>query len=316
MRRQDIRFCMEAEMKRTGWILLLFFVILASGCGRGGEADGADTIDVYYLNKEETGISSEPYVVQSSDTNGQIEEVLQIMSQAPEDVEYKAVISSSVNILEVVREQEQVILTVDEGYRNLDPAVEVLTRAALVRTLTQIDEVEYVSMKVRNDPLTDLSGNPIGIMEASMFIDNAGDEINTYERARLTLYFADESGTMLEETTRTVVYNTNISMEKLVVEELVKGPGNEGTYPTINPETKVNSVTVRDGVCYVNVNESFLTQMTNVTSEVTVYSITNSLVELPNVNKVQISIDGDTSGVYREQIPFSTIFERNLELIK
>lgn len=100
------------------------------------------------------------------------------------------------------------------------------------------------------------------------------------------------------------------------MEELIRGPANEETYPTINPETKVNNVTVQDGVCYVNLSESFLTQMTNVTSEVTIYSITNSLVELPNVNKVQISINGDTSGTYREKIPFSTIFERNLELIE
>lgn len=148
-----------------------------------------------------------------------------------------------------------------------------------------------------------------------MFIDNAGDEINTYEKVRLILYFTDESGTKLVEANRSVVYNTNISMEKLVVEQLIKGPNNEEIYPTINPETKVNSVTVKDGICYVNLNESFLTQMTNVTSEVTIYSITNSLVELSNVNKVQISINGDTEGTYRESIPFSTIFERNLELI-
>ena len=238
------------------------------------------------------------------------------MSQAPDDADNKAVISSAFSLLDAVLDEGQVILTVDENYRNLDPAAEVLTRAALVRTLTQLDAVEYVSMKVRNEPLTDRSGNPIGIMEASMFIDNAGDEINTYERARLTLYFTDESGTKLIEASRSVVYNTNISMEKLVVEQLIKGPNNEELFPTVNPETKINNVTVKDGICYVNLNENFLTQMTIVSSEVTIYSITNSLVELPNVNKVQISINGNTEGTYRESIPFSTIFERNLELIE
>lgn len=303
-------------MKKMLYILFPVVILLLSGCGKGSEQDGEQTIDVYYMNKEETRISSQPYTLQEEDTNRQIEEILRAMAQAPEDVEYKAVISSPVTVLEIVLEEEQVILTVDEGYRSLEPPAEVLTRAAFVRTLTQLDEVDYVSMKVRNEPLTDLSGSPIGIMEASMFIDNAGDEINTYERARLTLYFADESGTRLVEATRSVVYNTNISMEKLVVEELIKGPNNDKIYPTINPETKVNNVTVKDGVCYVNLNENFLTQMTNVTSEVTIYSITNSLVELPNIYKVQISINGDTEGTYRETIPFSTIFERNLELIE
>ena len=302
-------------MKKAEYLLLLMVCILLSGCGKASEAEDGQIVDVYYINKEETKISSEPHLLQATEPEQQITELLQTMAIAPEDAEYKAVIDSGFSVLDVSREEEQVILTVDESYRNLEPAVEVLTRAALVRTLTQADGVEFVSRKVRNDPLTDRSGNPIGIMEASMFIDNAGDEINTYEKVRLILYFTDESGTKLVEANRSVVYNTNISMEKLVVEQLIKGPNNEEIYPTINPETKVNSVTVKDGICYVNLNESFLTQMTNVTSEVTIYSITNSLVELSNVNKVQISINGDTEGTYRESIPFSTIFERNLELI-
>jgi len=297
------------------YVAALFLLLLCFGCG-GGKAKEGPTVTVYYLNKEETKISGEEYALREQETARQIGELLGVLAQAPDDAEYKAVLGGSAIVVESVLDKEQVILTMDESYRSLDPAAEVLTRAALVRTLTQLDKVSYVSMKVRNDPLTDLSGNPIGIMEASMFIDNAGDEINAYERARLTLYFTDETGTKLVEATRSVVYNTNISMEKLVVEELIKGPNSDTLYPTVNPETKVNNVTVKDGICYVNLNENFLTQMTNVTSEVTVYSIANSLVELPNVNKVQISINGDTEGTYRESIPFSTVFERNLELIE
>ena len=307
------------KKRRDGFsaVMILFLImLLLTGCGQSGDTDGKQPVNVYYLNKEETRIVGEPYVLQEEEASGQIGELVLLLSQAPDDAENKAVISSAFSLLDVVLDEGQVILTVDENYRNLDPAAEVLTRAALVRTLTQLDAVEYVSMKVRNDPLTDRSGNPIGIMEASMFIDNAGDEINTYERARLTLYFTDESGTKLVEASRSVVYNTNISMEKLVVEQLIKGPNNEELYPTINPETKINNVTVKDGICYVNLNENFLTQMTNVSSEVTIYSITNYLVELSNVNKVQISINGDTEGTYRESIPLSTIFERNLELIE
>ena len=201
-------------MKKTGRILLLVIWTLGLfGCGKTSEMDRTRTVDVYYLNKEETGIDSEPYKMQKQETDDQIRELLEILAMAPDDADYKATISSSFTIVSVERDEEQVILTVDEGYRNLNPTAEVLTRAALVRTITQLNGIEYVSMKVRNDPLTDRSGNPIGIMEASMFIDNAGDEINTYEKARLTLYFTDKSGTKLVEASRSVVYNTNISME-------------------------------------------------------------------------------------------------------
>lgn len=76
------------------------------------------------------------------------------------------------------------------------------------------------------------------------------------------------------------------------------------------------SVVTKDGICYVNLDETFLNQIYNVTADVTIYSIVNSLAELSNVNKVQISINGDTSTTYREKFAFSTVYERNLDLVE
>ena len=95
----------------------------------------------------------------------------------------------------------------------------------------------------------------------------------------------------------------------------MKGPLMEGAYPTINPSTKIISVSVKDGICYVNLGSDFLSQPNSVSAEVTIYSITNSLVELSNVNKVQISIGGETNITYREKIDLNNLFERNLDLL-
>ena len=150
-----------------------------------------------------------------------------------------------------------------------------------------------------------------------MFIDNAGNEISTYEKVKLTLYLANESGDGLKKVTRTVVYNSNISAERLIVEQLIAGTlEDEKAFPTINPDTKIISINVKDGICYVDLDSTFLTQIYNVTADVTIYSITDSLAELSNVNKVQISINGDTNVTYRENTSLSTVFERNLELVE
>ena len=65
----------------------------------------------------------------------------------------------------------------------------------------------------------------------------------------------------------------------------------------------------------MNLDENFLVQPYNVSGEVTIYSIVNSLAELPNVNKVQFSINGSTDVMYREKISLTTVFERNLEVV-
>ncbi len=153
-------------------------------------------------------------------------------------------------------------------------------------------------------------------MAADTFIENAGNEINAYEKVDLKLYFANETGdSLVEENRRNVVYNSNISLEKLVVEKLVQGPMTQGAYPTINPTTKIVSVTVKDGTCYVNLSNEFLSQPYNVASDVTIYSITNSLVELSNVNRVQISVNGETNISYRENMSLNNVFERNLDIL-
>ncbi|MBR3516241.1 MAG: GerMN domain-containing protein, partial [Lachnospiraceae bacterium] len=193
---------------------------------------------------------------------------------------------------------------------------EVLVRAALVRTLVQIPGVDGVSMRIGEEPLLDRSGNPIGVMQKDTFVDNEGAEINAYDTVALHLYFADETGTQLVETSQTVMYNTNISMERLVVEILISGPEGKEMYPTVNPDTQILSVTDADGVCYVNLSSEFMDTVGNVTPEVTLYSIVNSLAELKDVHRVQFMINGDAQILYRELIDLGSSFSRNLDIVK
>ena len=216
----------------------------------------------------------------------------------------------------------QVNLDFKEAYLEQDPILEVLCRAAVVRTLTQIQGVDTITFSVQGVALTDAVGVPVGVMTADSFIDNAGREINAYAETEFSLYFANEAGNALTKVKRSVVYNSNISMERQAVEELIKGPkkgGNDGDepgYPTINPAVTILSVTVKDRVCYVNLSKEFLTPVYEVTSHIVLYSIVNSLVELPGVNRVQISVDGSSDVTYRDSVSLTTMFERNLDLVE
>ena len=101
------------------------------------------------------------------------------------------------------------------------------------------------------------------------------------------------------------------------MEQLIQGPNAaQGMQASIDPATKVISVTVKDGTCYVNLDDSFLNQVGNCMAETTVYSVVNSLTELTNVNKVQISVNGETDILYREKISLSQPFERNYEIME
>ena len=292
------------------------FVLLGVACGRDEQPENGTTYKIFYINNEETKTVTGDYVSATQDTAGLIEELLGQLAQVPSRLEYKPPLASGFELLGYTLDNGQLTMNFDGRYREMDNIKEVLTRAAIVRTMTQIEGIDYVSFTVQGEMLTDSSGVTIGTMSPDMFIDNAGNEINAYEKANLILYFADEDGTgLVVENRRNVVYSSNIAMEKLVVEKLIEGPDSDGAYPTVNPATRIINVTVNDGICYVNLSEDFLTQPYSVDPAVTIYSITNSLSELSNVNKVQISIKGETNIAYREKISLSDVFERNLDLL-
>lgn len=294
----------------------LFFLI--SGCGRNAqeEAESGQAFEVYYINREETAISSETiYLDEEMTQDEQISALLAALQSVPEDVSLKASVGTAFQINGYKVDEGQLNIDVDESYRKLAATTEVLVRASIVRTLVQAEGINHVLMTVGGQSLTDSSGEAVGPMTADTFIDNAGDAINPYEMVTLTLYFANETGDRLVATTRTLEYNSNISVERLVVDCLVSGPDTDQAFPTINPDTKVLGVSTRDGICYVNLDETFLTQIYSVTPEVVIYSITNSLVELTSVNKVQLSINGRTDVVFREAFNLANLYERNLDLV-
>jgi germination protein M len=249
-----------------------------------------------------------------------IVEVLTLLCSVPDNKELRATLSSSINIITYSYYQEQVTVSLGEKYRELSDTTEVLTRAAIVRSLSNIDGVNGVMITINGEPITDVSGNAIGIMTADMFVDNAGADVDNLDsRINLRLYFADEDGDKLVAVNREMAHNADISnvpLEKVVVEQLISGPANDETYPTINPETKLVNITVRDGICYLTFDSVFSTAINNVTTDVTIYSIVNSLVELSTINKVQISIEGSKEGKFRDKYDFSTIFERNLSIVQ
>ena len=295
---------------------LSLLLSVMTGCASQTENSTGRTYSIYYVNNEETKIFARPYQAATENGRTLLLEMIGQLSTIPEKMEYKAPLAENFELLGYVWDGEQLTLNFDARYNEMGSIKEILIRAAIVRTLTQLEGVKYISFTVENEPLLENNGVAAGTMSADTFIDNVGDEISTYEKVNLRLYFANESGDgLVEENQRNVVYNSNIPLEKLVVEKLIEGPVAEGDYPTINPQTKVINVTVTDRICYVNLNESFLSQPYNVTSDVTIYSITNSLVELPNINKVQIAVNGDSSVSYKESVSLSNIFERNLDLV-
>ena len=291
--------------------MLLMLLAVLTGCGTR-EPETGKKISVYYVNTAETKVEVHDQYLNTKTSEEQLEETMTFLSTTPEKLEYTAPFDMGFQVLDYEVEDGKLVINVDKAYSELSVTTEVLVRAAVVRTLTQLSNVKYVTITVEGSQLYDNAGELVGWMNAEQFINNDGNEINTYELVKVKLYFANADGDKLIAAYREKHYSTNTPLERFVVEELIAGPSGqiEGLYPVINPETKIINILTKDGICYVNLDSSFLTVVNNVSTEVAVYSIVNSLVELDNINKVQILVNGEVPSTFS-----NSTFERNLDYV-
>lgn len=300
-----------------GLVLALVLTVSAlAGCERKGPKD-PDAFKIFYVNNSETGIVAVDYAIQNSlsDPEAVISELIDQLGTMPERRQYEAPLTGDVHLIGYSISDKLLTLNFDIHYADIGRTIEILDRAAIVRTFTQLDGIDYVSFQVEGAPLTDHYGSIIGNMSADTFIFNVGNEINTYEKVELKLYFANTSGDRLVPVYRSVVYNSNISMERLAVEQIISGPNTDICFPTISKDTKINSINVKDGVCYIDFDSAFLNQPFNVTADVALYSIVNTVAELSEVNKVAFSVNGEASFTFMDA-SITGPYERNLDLIE
>lgn len=295
------------------WMFLLVILFGVAGCRTEEEIQTGSCL--YYLNENETEVVREAYTPKADFKEALVHEYVEALNKEPEHRGYKKLLPEEVKLLDYsYGEEKQLILNFDANYYTLTGIREILCRAALVETFCQIDGIEYVEFYVNGMPY--MNGEvPVGMMKSDDFIDR---NMNS-QTAIVTIYFTGEDGLGLFAAQRQVRYSPAVSMEQLVVQQLIEGPSdeekNEGLYPVIPQGTQLLKINTKDGVCYLDLNEKFLNRMEGATEEVVIYSIVNSLVELPNINKVQFRINGEERKNY-QSIAFSDMFERNLDLIE
>lgn len=291
-------------------------MLFAAGCTSSDTAQQSE-YKAYYLNKDATRIVEETYEPKSEDTDmdGMVQEFIELLGTNPDSVDDRKPFDSDVEITKYSLDGEQLSLVFNDAYATMDVSREVLCRAAVVKTMLQIPGISCVSFYIGDSPLADSKGNVIGLMTKESFVENPGKQINSIQTATIQLYFSNTAGDGLVKTSEKVQYSSNISMEKLVMEHLLEGPTEKGMVSAIPGGTELVSVATTNGVCYVNLDEGFLNQEYAIQEPIVIYSIVNSLSEIATVNKVQISVNGDSNEIYRDSYSLATLYERNLDFV-
>lgn len=111
---------------------------------------------------------------------------------------------------------------------------------------------------------------------------------------KITLYFGDGQTMYLVPEEREAARKDE-TLEEVIVWELIKGPRKAGLTRTIPGGARLLSVSVVEGVAYVNFSGEFKTKHWGGSAgeNMTIFSVVNSLAKLPGIKKVQFLLEGE-----------------------
>lgn len=287
--------------KRIGVLLSILLCVMNVACTK---QESIAEMHVYYLNADGNALIQETYPQTT-------------VEGALEKLNSHSVLPKEVKVEKYKLNKGYLDIYFNSAYGKLKPSTEVLVRAAFVQTLVQVENVNFVSFFVDGQALVDTDGNVIGLMRAEDFVQSTGSSIDSYQTTDLKLYFASKDGKKLNSSKKTNVrYNVNTTIERLAVEQLIKGTSASNLQATVPKSTTILGVSVREGICYVNLDSKFISEAYDLNPEVAIYSIVNSVIENGNVTKVQILIDGASDVVYKNTIDLSRPLEWNVTLLE
>ncbi len=297
-------------------LILSLILIIPSFCSCS--LKNSIKINVYFKTKDYS-LAKETRFIKKEDvtTAEKAKFALNCIIGKPTNPDTLPVAPENLRLLSIGVDGNTVKVNFSNDYYKLTGVDELVFRYALVNTLCEIDDISSIQILVDSNPLlSQTGGTELGVISKYDMISDLTSK--SADTILVKLYFKSQNENLLDFEQRVVTVPGTKSVEKSVVTELLKGSTNPDLANTIPTETKLIDIEVKDGgVCFVNLSKEFLEKASTDfnTNNFAIYSIVNSLTELPDITSVQFMIEGKTNTEYGT-IKLDEPFLRNEDFIK
>jgi len=150
--------------------------------------------------------------------------------------------------------------------------------------------------------------------ETSATSEETGSNNSSNEEVTINVYYADQTGEYLIGEARIL---SDSSKYVDAISEMMKESIDSSLFKLIPESTKINSVTVKDGMANVDLSKNFVDDrfVSDTVDILLIYSIVNTLTEFPDVNSVDFYIDGTRLDILG-QLDLQGPSFRRIDLIK
>lgn len=282
-------------MKRM-WSMLLCFALLLGlcGCTPPAQETPAPVQPVnFYYQADSSDFSGGAIGAEVRDLGPEtlpVEEILELYFQGPVSETLHSPFPADLAVEYASLSGGVLTLALNDAYATLTGVQLTLANACLVHTMVQFEGMESVCLQTTGSVLSEQLSVPL---KAEDFL--LVDDSDTNDQTTVKLYFSDENGRYLVEETRSRFFTSESDIPAYVLQQLLAGPQRDHALATLPEGTSLLGVQVENGQCAVNFSEEFLLNRPQnyELARMTVFSVVNSLTELPEIESVRILCAGE-----------------------
>lgn len=284
-------------MKRNWSLILCSFLLLGlCACGLAAkpkEKPAPEQPVNFYYQADASDFSGGAIQAEIRDLGPEtlpVEEILALYFRGPVSDNLRSPFPADLAVDEASLSGGVLTLAFNDAYASLSGVQLTLANACLVYTMVQFEGVERVCLQTAGSTLSGQLSVPL---QAEDFL--LVDDSDTNDQTTVKLYFSDENGRYLVEETRSRFFTFESDIPAYVLQQLLAGPQEDHALAALPEGTSLLGVQTEGGVCTVNFSEEFLLNrpQSYEQARMVVFSVVNSLTELPEIESVRILCAGE-----------------------
>lgn len=272
-------------MKKLFLLLLLFIFASCSP----STTNNSEVCNLYYFeNEDKDSLISITERFEVSLPEQAVYNIFSMLTK-PESKKYIPAVSEKVKLINASVSNGVCNIELSYHYINLPVSSKTAMDASLTNTLCSLAYIDRVIISCE------------GISYEYTSSDFITDTPRTYyDTHTLNLYFANESFDGLYGVSETIFLPPDTTLEKLAVSRLLDGPSSDSLQSAIPHGTRLNDIYISEGVCIIDLSQEFVVNAAHDKAHecVTLYSIVNTVTELPMIDSVKFLIDGSEGSGY------------------